>query len=217
VDLNRSRPASTVEHALYTVENRDKFSLLQQLCSEEGFVSAIVFTRTKYRARRLAQRLARSGHRAVALQGNMSQVQRVQAMEGFRQRRFEILVATDIAARGIDVEQVSHVVNFDMPSTVDAYTHRIGRTGRAERRGSAYTFVTTDDLALVTAIERRIGARIPYKSFEGLETPDFRLKRFEGERPSMEAQGKPRFQGQKRRRASGNIGRFEKYTSRKAS
>ncbi|HUV13798.1 MAG TPA: DEAD/DEAH box helicase [Acidobacteriota bacterium] len=181
VDLNNSRPVSTIEHSLYPVEGGDKISLLQHLCSEKGFVSAIVFTRTKYRAKRLAQRLARAGHRAVALQGNMSQSQRVKAMDGFRQRRFDILVATDIAARGIDVEQVSHVVNFDMPSTVDAYTHRIGRTGRAEREGKAYTFVTGDDRQLVGAVERRIGASIPRKTVEGFAAIRFPNNRFEDE------------------------------------
>ena len=100
----------------------------------------------------------------MALQGNMSQKQRDRAMDGFRQRQFDILVATDIAARGIDVAQVSHVVNFDMPNTPDAYTHRIGRTGRAEREGKAYTFVTADDHALVGAVERRIGEVIPRRS-----------------------------------------------------
>ena len=125
-----------------------KLSLLEHVFSEDEFVSAIVFTRTKHRAKRLAQQLSRSGRRAVALQGNMSQKQRDRAMDGFRQRQFDILVATDIAARGIDVAQVSHVVNFDMPNTPDAYTHRIGRTGRAERR-KAYTFVTAADHALL--------------------------------------------------------------------
>ncbi len=179
VDLNNSRPVSTIEHTLYPVESDDKAKLLQHICAEKGFDSAIVFTRTKYRAKRLAQRLARAGHRAVALQGNMSQSQRVKAMEGFRQRRFDILVATDIAARGIDVEQVSHVVNFDMPSTVDAYTHRIGRTGRAERQGKAYTFVTRDDRQLVGAVERRIGASIPRQTVEGFAATRISENRFE--------------------------------------
>ncbi len=170
VDLNHSRPVSTIEHAQYPVENIAKFDLLRHVCSEKGFVSAIVFTRTKYRAKRLAERLQRAGHRAIALQGNMNQSQRVKAMDGFRRRHFDVLVATDIAARGIDVHQVSHVVNFDMPSTVDAFTHRIGRTGRAEREGKAYTFVTGDDLHLVAAVERRIGASIPLREVEGLSS-----------------------------------------------
>jgi ATP-dependent RNA helicase RhlE len=166
VELSHSRPASTIEHALYRVEDHQKLGLLAHVFSEEAFVSAIVFTRTKHRAKRLAQQLVRSGHRAVALQGNMSQTQRDRAMEGFRQHHFDILVATDIAARGIDVEHVSHVVNFDMPSTPDAYTHRIGRTGRSERAGKAYTFVMAEDDALVRAVERRIGAPIPHRTVD---------------------------------------------------
>jgi len=172
-DLNHSRPVSTIAHALYPIECIEKVPLLQHIFSEKDFVSAIIFTRTKFRAKRLALQLERAGHRAVALQGNMSQSQRVKAMDGFRQRRFDILVATDIAARGIDVQQVSHVVNFDMPSTVDAYTHRIGRTGRAEREGKAYTFVTADDAPLVRAVERRIGSSILRKAVSGFVTIPF--------------------------------------------
>jgi len=141
-----------------------KLDLLQRLLREDGVTSAIVFTRTKRRAARLARQLGGLGRRAVALQGNMSQAQRDRAMTGFRKRHFEILVATDIAARGLDVERVSHVINFDMPSTPDAYTHRVGRTGRAEREGKAYTFVTAEDDALVRAVESRMGARIERRS-----------------------------------------------------
>jgi ATP-dependent RNA helicase RhlE len=161
VELHHTRPLDTIEHTLFPVEGTRKFELLQRVLAEEEFISAIVFTRTKHRAKKLARQLDRSGHRAVALQGNMSQNQRDRAMEGFRNRRFNVLVATDIAARGIDVEQVSHVVNFDMPSTPDGYTHRIGRTGRSERQGRAYTFVTPEDNDLVRAVERRIGIAIP--------------------------------------------------------
>ncbi|HXV76754.1 MAG TPA: DEAD/DEAH box helicase [Candidatus Polarisedimenticolaceae bacterium] len=167
VELSHSKPVDTIDHALYPVDSERKLEALQAILAEDGFVSAIVFTRTKHRARRLARQLDAAGHRAVALQGNMSQNARERAMTGFRQRRFDVLVATDIAARGIDVEQVSHVVNFDMPGTPDAYTHRIGRTGRAERDGRAYTFVTTDDRAMVEQVERRIGQRIPRRSFDG--------------------------------------------------
>lgn len=173
VDLTRSRPLPTIEHALYPIEGNQKLSLLEHVFAEDTFVSAIVFTRTKHRAKRLAQQLSRSGRRAVALQGNMSQNQRDRAMDGFRKKRFDILVATDIAARGLDVAQVSHVVNFDMPNTPDAYTHRIGRTGRAEREGKAYTFVTADDHALVRAVERRFGAAIPRRTVNLTKTTPF--------------------------------------------
>jgi ATP-dependent RNA helicase RhlE len=217
VDLNNSRPVSTIEHSLYPVEGGNKIDLLQHLCSEKGFVSAIVFTRTKYRAKRLAQRLARAGHRAVALQGNMSQSQRVKAMEGFRQRRFDILVATDIAARGIDVHQVSHVVNFDMPSTVDAYTHRIGRTGRAEREGKAYTFVTGDDRQLVGAVERRIGAPIPRKAVEGFAPIRFPKNQSEEDREPNQQHKKPYGRSRKGAWAPGKRRRSRRPAFRRAS
>jgi ATP-dependent RNA helicase RhlE len=160
-ELGHSRPAPTVEQTFYHTESGQKRGLLERVLSEPGFSRAIVFTRTKHRAKRLARQLGASGHRAVALQGNMSQPQRERAMDGFRRRQFEVLVATDIAARGIDVEQVSHVVNFDMPGTVDAYTHRIGRTGRSELAGKAYTFVTTEDRDLARAIEHQTVAPAP--------------------------------------------------------
>ena len=125
--------------------------------------------RTKRRARRLAQRLDGGRHAVVALQGNMSQSQRDRAMRGFREGRFDVLVATDIAARGIDVANVSHIVNFDVPDTADAYTHRIGRTGRAERTGKAFTLVCETDHAAVRDIERHLGAPIPRRHVPGFE------------------------------------------------
>ncbi len=173
VELNHSRPVETIEHAVYPIEDKSKLGLLERVLDDDNFVSAIVFTRTKHRAKRLARQLGNSGHRAVALQGNMSQNARERAMNGFRKREFDVLVATDIAARGIDVERVSHVVSFDMPNTPDAYTHRIGRTGRAEREGKAYTFVTADDFEMVTAVERRIGEPIPRRSVEGIASIPF--------------------------------------------
>ena len=161
VELAHSAPAETIEHALYPCTDGFKQDLLKHLLDEPDFSSAIVFLRTKSRAKRLAERLVRDGRQAVALQGNMSQSQRDRAMHGFRQGRYKVLVATDIAARGLDVEGVSHVINFDVPNTPDAYTHRIGRTGRSERPGKACTFVTGQDRAQVRAIEARIGAEIP--------------------------------------------------------
>jgi len=169
VELGHSKPVSTIDHALYPVHPDRKFDLLERILAEDGFVQAIVFTRTKHRARRLARQLDTAGHRAVALQGNMSQNARDRAMRGFRAHDYDVLVATDIAARGIDVVQVSHVVNFDMPTTPDAYTHRIGRTGRAERAGRAYTLVGSEDLAMIHAVEARIGESIPRRNIEGFD------------------------------------------------
>jgi len=169
VELADAAPASTIDHALYPVAERRKRALLEHVLGRDDCESAIVFTRTKHRARRLADQLDKAGHRAVALQGNMSQSQRDRAMQGFRSRRFDVLVATDIAARGIDVSGVSHVINFDVPTTPEAYTHRIGRTGRSEREGVAWTFVTGEDRGWVRATERMINAPIPRRQVEGFE------------------------------------------------
>ncbi len=190
VELTHSKPASTIQHALYPIDHSQKIDMLQRLLSEDEFVAAIVFTRTKHRAKRLAQQLSRSGRRAIALQGNMSQNQRDRTMDGFRNHQFDILVATDIAARGLDVEQVSHVINFDMPATPDAYTHRIGRTGRSEREGKAYTLVTAEDHAIVRAVERHIGAAIPRLKAEGIESIPFAAGRSNGPRPSLRSGGR---------------------------
>jgi ATP-dependent RNA helicase RhlE len=171
VELVDSLPPATIEHALFPVAASQKFDLLKQLLADEGFKSAIVFSRTKHRARRLAEQLSRSGHQAIALQGNMTQAQRDRAMEGFRKGRFDVLVATDIAARGIDVDHISHVINYDMPATMDAYTHRIGRTGRSERSGKAYSMFSSEDLPNVHAIERKLGPAITRRSAPGMGGP----------------------------------------------
>ncbi|MGH7335963.1 MAG: DEAD/DEAH box helicase [Myxococcota bacterium] len=168
VELTGGAPADTIDHAIYAVPEHGKRDLLDRILCEESCEAAIVFTRTKHRARRLAQQLEKSGHRTIALQGNMSQSQRDRAMNGFRARRYDVLVATDIAARGIDVSSVSHVINFDVPSTALAYTHRIGRTGRSEREGVARTFVTSDDRAWLRDTERMIGTAIPRLQAQGI-------------------------------------------------
>jgi ATP-dependent RNA helicase RhlE len=170
VELGDSVPAETIDHAIYLVSEGNKRDLLEHILELETCDSAIVFTRTKYRAKRLADSVIKSGHRAVALQGNMSQAQRDRAMRGFRDRRFDVLVATDIAARGIDVSGISHVINFDVPNTPDAYTHRIGRTGRSECEGTAWTFVTRDDYGWLRATERMLGESIERRSAEGFDS-----------------------------------------------
>ncbi|MGE0433086.1 MAG: DEAD/DEAH box helicase [Planctomycetota bacterium] len=169
VEINISAPAETIEHALYPVHPDDKLDMLQYLLDDDDFTSAIVFSRTKHRARRLAEQLQRDGYDATALQGNMSQAQRDRAMNGFRKGKYEILVATDIAARGIDVANISHVINFDVPDTPDAYTHRIGRTGRAEKSGKACTLVTREDAEAIRDIERKLGSKIPRRNVPGFE------------------------------------------------
>ncbi len=169
VELADATPASTIDHALVLVAEQRKHALLEHVLTRDDCHSAIVFTRTKHRARHLAEQLCKAGYKAVGIQGNLSQVQRDRAMSGFRSRRYDILVATDIVARGIDVSGVSHVINFDVPNTPEAYTHRIGRTGRAERQGVACTFVTRSDHGWVRATERMIGPPIPRQQVEGFE------------------------------------------------
>jgi ATP-dependent RNA helicase RhlE len=191
VELAHSTPIGTIEHVVQHTSQPGKVDLLQHVLRGEDFRSAIVFLRTKHRARRLAEQLTRWGFNAVALQGNMSQGQRTRAMTGFREGRFEILVATDIAARGIDVAAVSHVINFDLPDTPDAYTHRIGRTGRAELNGKAITFVTPDDGSELRAIERRLGQRIPVEGVDGVEVRE-RESVFKPRRNMRRSSGSPR-------------------------
>jgi len=169
VELADSAPAETIDHALILVSEQSKRDLLKHVLGRDDCESAIVFTRTKHRARRLAEQLSKAGHRAVSIQGNLSQSQRDRAMRGFRSRQFDVLVATDIVARGIDVNDVSHVINFDVPSTPEAYTHRIGRTGRSEREGMACTFVTGADYSWMRATERMIGSPIQRLLVDGFE------------------------------------------------
>ena len=160
VQVGTVAPAHTVSHALFPVAAHLKTPLLLTLLDRTDTGSVLVFTRTKHRAKRLGEQLARAGYSSASLQGNLSQNRRQEALDGFRDGTFQVLVATDIAARGIDVAKVSHVINYDVPTTTDAYIHRIGRTGRATRSGDAYTLVTAEDEAMVRAIDRILGHRI---------------------------------------------------------
>jgi len=169
VQVDLVAPAVTVSHALYPVSQHLKTDLLLKILEQTETDSVLVFTRTKHRAKRLGEKLDKSGYRAASLQGNLSQSRRQAALDGFRGGRFQILVATDIAARGIDVSQVSHVINFDMPDTTDAYIHRIGRTGRAARKGKAFTMVCADDKLMVRAIERALGSQIDRHKLDGFD------------------------------------------------
>jgi len=169
VQANYAAPISTVAHALYPVEPHLKTALLLELLRHTDTGSVLIFTRTKHRAKRLGQQLEASGYRAASLQGNLSQNRRQAALDGFRDGSHQILVATDIAARGIDVSSISHVINYDMPDTVDAYTHRIGRTGRAAKTGDAFTFLTREDGEMVRSIERVLGARVERRTLEGFD------------------------------------------------
>ena len=173
VQIGMIAPAKTVSHALYPVPFGLKKKLLFSMLENTATGRVLIFTRTKRRARFLARDLENRRYRVSALQGNMSQNRRQDAITGFRKGKYDILVATDIAARGIDVSEISHVINFDMPDTVDAYTHRIGRTGRAEQSGEALTFAIPDDAEMVQKIERVLKTRLERRSL-----PEFNYGEF---------------------------------------
>ena len=169
IQIGRSAPATTVSHALYPVKQHLKTALLKEILRKTETESVLIFTRTKHRAERVAQQLVKAGYRVTSLQGNMPQYQRQAALDGFRDGSFKILVATDIAARGIDVLEISHVVNYDMPDSTDAYTHRIGRTGRVGKAGDAFTLVTGEDTAMVHALERLLNAPLEHRTLQGFD------------------------------------------------
>ena len=173
IHINANAPAHTVSHALYPVPEALKRKLLLALLQQTAFGKVLIFTRTKHRARILARELEAHHYRVTHLQGNLSQNRRQSAMEGFRGGKYDLLVATDIAAHGIDVSEVSHVINFDIPSTVDTYTHRIGRTGRALHTGEAFTLATPDDIATVRAVERILKIRIERRALAGFDYGGF--------------------------------------------
>ena len=169
VQVDHTVPLPTIAHALYQVAPNRKTALLTVLLRHTRPTSGLVFTRTKHRAKRVAQHLATAGYRATSLQGNLSQSRRQAALDGFRDGAFEILVATDIAARGLDVWHISHVINYDMPDTVEAYMHRIGRTGRATRTGVAFTLATHEDTAMVHTIELALGAPLERRTLQDFD------------------------------------------------
>ena len=202
VQIGTTAPAETVSHALYPVTDGLKKRLLEAMLQQEATGRVLVFTRTKRRARSLARDLEQKGYNASALQGNMSQNKRQKAIDGFRNGTYDILVATDVAARGIDVTDISHVINFDMPDTVDAYTHRIGRTGRAEQTGEAFTLAVPGDASLVRDIEKVVGSKIERRRLSNFNYGDFRP---EGALQARDA-GRPTGSGRSRRR-NGRRGR----------
>ncbi|UCH24466.1 MAG: DEAD/DEAH box helicase [Trueperaceae bacterium] len=171
-EIGHRKPAQTVTHALYPVERNKKTEMLKHLLREHDPRSALVFTRTKSGAKRLAKQLDSENFFVTSLQGDLSQSKRQKALDGFRRGDYHILVATDIAARGIDVTRISHVINYDVPNTVEAYTHRIGRTGRAERSGEAFTLVTQDDVKMIRSIERSLGTRLERIELEAFAWDD---------------------------------------------
>ncbi len=170
VQINHTKPTASISHSFYKVEQRNKTNLLKKILRDKQLTTAIVFTRTKHKAKSLAFQLQKTGCKVTSLQGNLSQQKRQQALEGFKSGTYNILVATDIAARGIDVSGISHVINFDMPATTETYTHRTGRTGRASCTGAAFTFATADDNKMTRALERSLGKRLVYKKESSLKS-----------------------------------------------
>ena len=160
VQINHTLPAPTISHVLYQVAKAKKTSLLKNIIEERDMACTLIFTRTKYKAKSLALVLEKAGFSATSLQGNLSQQKRQQAMDGFRDGTYKIMVATDIAARGIDVLGISHVINYDVPDTAETYTHRTGRTGRATRSGEALTFADREDGKMISLIERNLGKKM---------------------------------------------------------
>lgn len=167
VQVANTAPPEKISHALYPVTTGRKVALLETLLGRTDHDCMLIFTRTKHRAKSLARRLEQGGWAATSLQGNLSQTRRQEALDGFRSGKYRIMVATDIAARGIDCSRISHVINFDVPDTAENYTHRIGRTGRADKSGQAMTLVTPEDGGQVRLIERILGARLERVLVEG--------------------------------------------------
>ena len=199
----RSNPADTVEQFLYPVPKSRKIDLLLTLLRDESLDSVLVFSRTKHGADKIARKLKQAGIETAALHSNRSQSQRTQALGAFKNGRVRVLVATDIAARGIDVEAISHVINFDFPMHAEDYVHRIGRTGRAQAEGDAISFVMPDDEPYVRTLEKMIGRRIERKTIDGFnyaEIPPIVPHSYSHPAPQQRFQRPPQ-QRQQRRRA----------------
>jgi ATP-dependent RNA helicase RhlE len=180
IDVERRQaPATGITQALFPVPAKRKPDLLIELLRRGEVGNVIAFCRTKHRANRLWQKLEREGIPTARIHGNRSQSQRTKALEGFRDGRFRVLAATDIVARGIDVEALDHVVNFDVPNVAEDYIHRVGRTARAGATGEAYTFVSPDEEDDVRSIERAVGHALPRRTLDGFDYRAEEAERFE--------------------------------------
>jgi ATP-dependent RNA helicase RhlE len=189
VAIGRPQAAVTITHALYPVPLHLKKKLLLTLLRQTDAYAMLVFTRTKHRAEALARQLVKAGFKTTSLHSDRSQNQRQAALNGFKEGKYQVMVATDIAARGLDIETISHVINYDIPDTVDAYVHRIGRTGRAEREGDAFTLVTPDDGEMVRDIERALGQKIERRTVEGFDYAEpLADGNLNGQRPQQQPQ-----------------------------
>jgi ATP-dependent RNA helicase RhlE len=185
----RRSPAETVKHVIYPVSDSQKTDILIELLKRVNFDSVIIFCRTKHGADRIAHTLKRANHAVCVLHSNRTQREREQSLKGFRDGHFEVLVATDIAARGLDIADVSHVINYDVPQHPEDYIHRIGRTGRAEAKGDAFTIMIAEDAPHVFAIERFISQKIPRVKLENFEYRYTAL--FEEDKPGQKPGGFP--------------------------
>jgi len=180
INLERKQaPASGITQAIYPVAQELKSALLAALLDRDIMHEALVFTRTKHRANRLWEFLEKRGVNVARIHGNRSQAQRTDALDGFKSGRYRVLVATDIAARGIDVEALGHVVNFDVPAAAEDYIHRVGRTARAEMTGEAFTFVAPDEAEDLRSIERAIGKALPRVTLPDFDYAAKPTQRFE--------------------------------------
>ncbi len=169
IAIGISRPAHTVSHCLFPVPQHLKSKLILKILERTETESVLIFTRTKYRAKSLAKKIAGRNLAVTSIHSNRSQAQRQSALKGFKDGTYQIMVATDIAARGLDVENISHVINFDIPATADDYIHRIGRTGRAERSGDAFTLTTPADDDMIKQLEKIIGEKIERNKLEDFD------------------------------------------------
>jgi ATP-dependent RNA helicase RhlE len=214
VQIGISAPVESVAHALFPVQPHLKIALLKEILRTTKTDSVLVFMRTKHRVERVAQQLSRAGYKVACLQGDMTQYKRQEALDGFRDGSLKILVATDIAARGLDILSISHVINFDMPDTTDAYIHRIGRTGRVNNTGEAFTLVTAEDKQMIKALERIFNKPIEQRKLPGFNYTAEAPAQSEGrsERPSSRRAATPPRKGIPSGRA--RFGRKQKIVSK---
>ncbi len=211
VQINHTQPVLSISHVLFQVAKARKTSLLKSIIQEKEMSSTLVFTRTKHKAKSLALHLQKAGYSAASIQGNLSQQKRQQALNGFKDGTFKILVATDIAARGIDVQGISHVINYDVPDTAEAYTHRTGRTGRAACTGEALIFAGREDNKMISVIEHTLGKKMRRETAPGFDydpREDLIEEKRERAPRQMQKRRKPPVNGRRDSRHSSGSGVF---------
>ncbi|WP_404420666.1 DEAD/DEAH box helicase [Nibricoccus sp. IMCC34717] len=213
IEIGRARSVNeSVNHAIYPISFELKFTLLLALLEKIDFQSVIIFSRTKHGADKIARKLKSANHSVAVLHANRSQNQRLEALEGFKSGRYEVMVATDIAARGIDVQGVSHVINYDVPENPEDYVHRIGRTGRAMAVGDAFMLATPEDSRDVRDIERFIGSKIPQLKLDGF---DYNQKSIQPQRQGQGGPGQGAAGGQPGAQPSGEPQELTRFQRRK--